>query len=137
MSRAPCTGSVAIDNATGCHAKDVNGVYEPTLELCGGLPVYQKKGNGDMWLEYHESNWRIRQINYRGMAYGENAYISAERACLPQDCYAGAWFVEMINNVFESAPLVTVTLLSAPSSDMEAIVERAQQAYDAEVQYKY
>ena len=72
------------------------------------------------------------------MAYGENAYISAERACLPQDCYAGAWFVEMHKgDVFESAPLVTVTLLSAPSSDVEAIVERAQQAYDAEVQYKY
>ena len=32
-------------------------MYEPTIELCDGLPVYQKKGNSDMWIEYFKCNW--------------------------------------------------------------------------------
>ena len=32
-------------------SKYVNGTFEPTDETCNGMPVYQKKGETDTWLE--------------------------------------------------------------------------------------
>ena len=111
----------------------MNGVYEPTLELCGGLPVFQKKGHhSDVWLEYLDSDWWVRKTADRGTTAGF-AYIATERPCLPHDCDEGAWNVGTGGNGMVPGPLVTVCLLSAPSSDVEAIVEQAQQACDAEV----
>ena len=136
MSRGPRTGSVAIDNATGYSSFDINGVYEPTLELCGGLPVYQKKGEVDIWLQYFKSTWRICHSSWRDTSRVASGYAyntSSRRFCLPHDCDKGAWFVAMDFDVFETAPLITVTLLSAPTSDVEAIVEQAKKAYDTEV----
>ena len=43
---------VDIRGATGPNASLVNGVYEPTKEICGGWPVYRKRGGPDIWLEY-------------------------------------------------------------------------------------
>ena len=132
MSRVPCAGSVLIDNATGKNTLKVNGVFEPTLELCGNLPVYQKKGNSDVWLEYYKLNWWVRKTSDRGTTIAF-ANITTERPCLPQDCDVGAWSVGTGGNGMVPGPLVTVTLLSAPSSEMEAITEQVQQVFDTEV----
>ena len=46
--------SVPVDvrGAYGPSATSINGVYEPTSEVCGGWPVYRKQGDPDKWLEY-------------------------------------------------------------------------------------
>ena len=131
MSRSPRPGSVVIANATGPNAFTVNGVYEPTLEVCCGLPAFQKKSDKDLWLEYFNSKWRILGTAGRGTNSGW-AFISAERPCLPQDCNMGEWQVA-VGSKHESFPAVTLTLLSAPSSDMSDIVALAQQVFDADV----
>lgn len=44
--------SVDVRGAYGPSATSINGVYEPTSEVCGGWPVYRKQGDPDKWLEY-------------------------------------------------------------------------------------
>ena len=60
LSRGAVHGSFQIDGATGKSANQTNGVYEPTQEVQNGMPVYKKKGTGDMWIElvHGASGWR-------------------------------------------------------------------------------
>lgn len=44
-------GSIIISGATSDRSKYVNGTFEPVEETCNGMPVYQKKGEPDTWLE--------------------------------------------------------------------------------------
>lgn len=50
-SRPPHPGSFRISGATGKSAKRMNGVFEPTEEEQWGLPVYEKRGDPDTWVE--------------------------------------------------------------------------------------
>ena len=43
---------VDIRGTFGPSASSINGIYEPTPEVCGGWPVYRKQGDHDKWLEY-------------------------------------------------------------------------------------
>ena len=110
MSVAPRTGSLVIDNVTGSNALSVNGVYEPTPELCDGLPVFQKKGNGDIWLEYFNSKWRIRVTTNRRTT-SQTASVIANRPCLPQDCNIREWQVAE-GDIFVSDPRIAVFSLA-------------------------
>lgn len=60
LTRGAAQGSFQIDGATGKSAIQTNGVYEPTMEVQNGMPVYKKKGTGDMWVElvHGASGWR-------------------------------------------------------------------------------
>ena len=42
---------VALDvrGAMGVNAFKINGVYEPTAEVAGGWPAYQRKGSFEYW----------------------------------------------------------------------------------------
>ena len=49
----------------------VNGNFELTDETCNGMPVYQKKGEPDTWLEVVKTNagswrWYVKPTNARG-----------------------------------------------------------------------
>lgn len=46
--------AVAIDirGAKGLNQSTINGVYEPTEEVCSGWPVYRKRGDANKWLEF-------------------------------------------------------------------------------------
>ena len=123
-------GSICISNVTGPHAIKVNGVYELTDEVCSGLPVFQKKTESDIWVEYSESRWRVLSTPYRGTT---SCYVNfaSGRPCLPQDC-VGEWRVDMSNG-FEFVSAVTVTLLSALPSHLQTAIEEAQLLYDNEV----
>ena len=50
-SRPPHPGSFRISGATGKSAKRMNGVFEPTSEEQWSLPVYEKRGDPDTWVE--------------------------------------------------------------------------------------
>ena len=58
--RPPLAGSLVIQGATADRAKFLNGIFEPTSELCNGMPVYRKKGEPGIWLEMVKtaSGWR-------------------------------------------------------------------------------
>ena len=51
---------VEIRGATGLHASEINGKYEPTDEICDGMPVYRKQGDPDVWLEYAAAINKVR-----------------------------------------------------------------------------
>eukprot|EP01036_Dinobryon_divergens_P033733 gene33733-43594_t len=67
-------GAVSIDirGARGPNAVTINGVYDPTDEVCNDWPVYQKRGDSNKWLEFfNQSNkWYIKATNDRGKARG-------------------------------------------------------------------
>ena len=50
------TNAVSLQGATGPRAHNVDGTYEPTEETAGGATAYRKRGNADMWLQFHDSN---------------------------------------------------------------------------------
>ncbi len=64
--------SVDIRGAIGPSASSINGVYDPTDEICGGWPVYQKRGDTEKWLEHHASTneWYVKPTADRNRAEG-------------------------------------------------------------------
>lgn len=63
---------VDIRGAYGPSASSINGIYEPTGEVCGGWPVYRKQGDPDKWLEYivATNEWYVKPTADRGRAEG-------------------------------------------------------------------
>ena len=63
---------VDIRGAYGPSASSINGIYEPTSEICGGWPVYRKQGDPDKWLEYivATNEWYVKPTADRGRAEG-------------------------------------------------------------------
>ena len=53
---------VDVRGANGPSASSINGVYEPSNEICGGWPVYRKQGDPDKWLEYIVATNEVRTI---------------------------------------------------------------------------
>ena len=43
--------AVNISGATGPSGPSINGIYEPTDEICGAWPVYHKKDDSEKWYD--------------------------------------------------------------------------------------
>jgi hypothetical protein len=54
--------SVMVRGAGGTCAQQVNGIFDPTNEMCGGWIRYRKRGGQDSWIEYSEvrGQWHIK-----------------------------------------------------------------------------
>ena len=104
--REPRKGAILIEGATVDRAKYVNGVFEPTAETCNGMPVYQKKGEPDIWLEVVKTEggywrWYVKPTNERGpessvcFGYGHSHSKGFPQHCEPGEwcCYDGSKFV--------------------------------------------
>ena len=113
LSRPARTGSVLIEGAIGLSALELNGVYEVTKEVCGGMSVFQKKTNKDRWLEYFDYKWYVRLTSTQGGGKSVTlAYNTVVRQCEPQDCAEGTWLVEMKDlDVWEYVPSMGVCSL--------------------------
>jgi hypothetical protein len=63
---------VRISGASGPSGPSINGVYEPTDEICGGWPVYRKKDDNEKWLEYivATNEWYVKPTADKGKAEG-------------------------------------------------------------------
>jgi len=128
MSLAASKGyAVCISGATGIVARRVNGLYEVTDEVFGGMPVYKKQG-GEMWLEYHDShgNWMLRVIEHKGEAESVcTAYVDCDVGLLPDKAPRGAWHVWVEKDIFEAQAGIAVTQKSAAEV---AVLQAALQA---------
>ena len=104
------SGAVRIVGATGSSAGIVNGMYEATTELSGGMPVYVKVGVGGMWLEYHapSSQWQVTLTSNKGTNHA-SAFCPVPAKCLPEDCPAGQWLVVDCCKLV-SQPAVNITV---------------------------
>ena len=88
-----------IAGATVDRSKYVNGTFEPTDETCNGMPVYQKKGEPDTWLEMVKCKsggwrWYVKPTKEKGadksVCFG---YGYHEEIVLPQNCKIDNWTV--------------------------------------------
>jgi hypothetical protein len=63
---------VKITGATGPSGPSINGIYEPTDEICGGWPVYRKKDDSEKWLEYivASNEWYVKPTADKGKPEG-------------------------------------------------------------------
>jgi hypothetical protein len=54
--------SIMVRGAVGTCAQQVNGIFDPTNEMCGGWIRYRKRGGQDSWIEYSEvrGQWHIK-----------------------------------------------------------------------------
>ena len=65
MWKASNAVSIDIRGAKGLNQSTINGVYEPTDEVCSGWPVYRKRGDANKWLEFFiASNKVIKCTSY-------------------------------------------------------------------------
>ena len=97
---------MVISGATVDRAKYVNGTFEPTNETCNGVPVFQKKGEPDTWLEMVKCKsggwrWYVKPTKEKGpdksvcFGYGHNDHVVFPYECTPQNwsVYDGSKFV--------------------------------------------
>jgi hypothetical protein len=86
---------VQISGITNCKAGGINGVYEPTAERCGGLPVYKKRGSNNLWLEYYAGSdeWQIKRTADKGMDDAWAWIVCSPAQQLPQSCNGKSWQV--------------------------------------------
>ena len=109
--------NVCVTGATGVKADLINGVYQPTEELCDNATVYVKMGNDNAWLEYNASTkcWQIEETEHKGTDLSW-AYCAVPTKRLPQECPEGKWYV-CDGSKFVTQRFVTVTLLQDDGGD--------------------
>jgi len=94
-ARAAAVYAVRISGATGDFSGRVNGLYEVTDEISGGMPVYKKQG-GEQWLEYHVSTscWMSKSTASKGQTKNLcHAYVDCAIGVMPDNAPIGAWNV--------------------------------------------
>ena len=105
------TCCVRIVGATGMFAASVNGIYEPTDEMCGNATVYRKTGDDTMWIEYHASSrsWLVKPTANKGsnLCY---ARCAVPIKCLPHECPQREWHVALDGNLVSQLD-VTISLI--------------------------
>ena len=115
-------GSVQIVGAMGPNAGAINGMYEATPEVSGGMRVYAKVGDGDMLLEYRaaKSQWQVKSTAHKGKDTCF-ALCAVPAKCLPQECPAGRWQI-VVNDKYVSLPAIVISEVTV--AEVEAL--RAQ-----------
>ena len=134
-------GSIIISGATVDRSKYVNGVFEPTDETCNGMPVYQKKGEPDTWLEMVKCKsggwrWYVKPTKEKGsdksvcFGYGHHDDI-----VLPNNCTAANWSVyDGSKFVIEAQVTCVVDPDVPPLPDKFAnLVEERNEMYQVEI----
>jgi hypothetical protein len=72
---------VIVSGAAGNVAPQVNGIFDPTDEICNGWVRYKKRGGQDCWMEYMESKgqWHIKPAASKNST---NAWAYASCRCV-------------------------------------------------------
>ena len=88
----------------------VNGVFDPVEGVSEGMPVYRKRDNADMWLEYFSKRWMIKPTRCRGTGTCW-ARLLCDPPRLPEHTLGSVW---QLWDHYDSVdqPSVSVTLVS-------------------------
>jgi hypothetical protein len=85
---------VQLIGATGSNAAYINGTFDPTSppELHDGHLTYRKRGDQDLWLEYHgpKKQWIVTTTVQKGTSSGW-AWIGSELRV--DQCLSGMTFL--------------------------------------------
>ena len=109
--------SVRIVGATGPNAGAINGMYKPTEELSGGMPLYVKVGNPDKWLGYYAPMNQWQMINTAAKGTGNAAACCAGPVgCSPEGCPRGRWHV-FDGSEWVLQPAITISVVTLDEVD--------------------
>ena len=133
--KAEASSAVPIDvrGAKGPNAVTINGVFEPTEEVCSGWPVYRKRNDGNKWLEFFiaSNKWYIKGTNDKGKAKGWMR-LSCDPATRPELCKSVCEVWD--GNKWTSQPTVSiVTAKQRREEDRKLGAERRAQAVPVDV----
>ena len=117
-----------ISGITNCKAGSVNGVYEPTAERCGGLPMYKKRGSNNLWLEYcaGSDEWQIKTTVDKGTDIASASVVCSPAQQLPQSRNGKSWRV-YDGSQWNDQPGITVeeytaTMAAADTISLETLI---------------
>jgi hypothetical protein len=99
-ARTRATYSIRISGAKGSTAEYINGLYDVTDKVSGGMPLYKKQGFR-VTLEYHTFNrcWVLTDnTNKSQRSYTTLAYVECPFGLLPDQAPAGIWYVINTND---------------------------------------
>ena len=116
--------SVDIRGARGPNAVTINGVYDPTDEVCNDWPVYKKRGDANKWLEFFDtsSKWYIKATTDKGRPRGWMR-LTANPPKRPEECTTVCEVWD--GNKWTSQPSVSiVTVKKRREEDRKAGAER-------------
>jgi hypothetical protein len=67
-----------VVGAAGPYRDLVNGLYESTMQMCGGKTVYHKLDNSDIWMEHDAKvgEWNVLNTAHRGLSWGFASFKS-------------------------------------------------------------
>ena len=101
--------TVRICGVEGVRAARVNGIYNPTDELNGGMPVYAKQGDAGTCLEYRSGvkKWFVKATQLKGTDE-DWAQLESDRAVPPEQVRGSMWVVRDENLVWQHQPGVQV-----------------------------
>ena len=76
------------------HRCTFNGIYDPTDELSGGMPVYAKRGNVEKWIEYWPATkeWMLKTTAGKGTDKGW-ARLRSDPPAPPEKVVGSVWSV--------------------------------------------
>ncbi len=120
-------------------------MYEPTNEICNGLPAYRKKGDAEIWMECipdaSEFKWYIKPVANRGPSNITSfAYcaVASEAPGLPQDCIRGGWKVGAVSEFeVQVAVQAVLTTEDALPDYIVSVLESARNDFFSEVRSYY
>ena len=125
--------AIDIRGAKGPNAVTINGVYEPTEEVCNGWTVYRKRNDSNKWLEFFDasSKWYIKATTDKGRARGWMRLTSTP-ATRPEMCKSTCEVWD--GSKWTSQPSVSiVTLKLRREEDKKAGAERRLQATPVDI----
>ena len=110
----------------------INGIFDPTDELVGYVPVFRKRGDDNKLLVYVESRkyWMVQLSTDKGTASGF-AYISCDPVSAPHKASGRGWQVSN-GTSFNLQNAVTISLATQSLSEYQAMVEDARRRVIAE-----
>jgi len=132
-SGAKTAAPVDIRGARGPNAVTINGVYEPTDEMCNDWPVYRKRGDPNKWLEFFEtsSKWYIKATTDKGRPRGWMR-LTANPPKRPEECQTVCEVWD--GNKWTSQPSVSiVTAKQRREDDRRAGAERRAQGVPVDI----
>ena len=128
-----------ISGITNCIGSGANGVYEPTAERCGGLPVYKKRGSGDVWLEYYagRDQWQIKPTASKGKNSTWASVVCSPVQQLPQTCNGKSWMVLIGWNSYDLTGITieeyTAAMAAADTAALETLIKQVRQSLEENV----
>jgi hypothetical protein len=114
-NRGAVKGSFRIAGAVGKSASRTNGVFEPTHETQNGMPVYQKKGDVDTWMELvHAASghrWYVKPTVNKGPESSicfTYYNLGKDGVKLPLECTENDWVTNTVDG-FKPQSSIKVT----------------------------